>query len=268
MTKEYIEFGCGMIVEYISVLVICNLGFLSGLVSTRSVRFISNAIIMPKMTLNDGCRAMAIVPESAASYFRSKPLYQEITWKEAFEKIAAKVSWEKLNGKYSVQENTDLSMKVSSLHDMMREEAPVTPVLILVGIQDDASEEVAAKLQKMADGAKVVTAYNCSLGIMQLQKYGDYDHTLTGWRAKLIDKYSDILKLPQRSHKKAYSIVQDMWSRRSLEDLLFMVFVLIDTFGDYPIKSVASVTNTEATSFTQVTVTLGLRVSLAFTICS
>jgi hypothetical protein len=54
------------------------------------------------------------------------------------------------------------------------------------------------------------------------------------------------------AHQLAYDIIQDMWQRKSVEDLLFMLYVLLDSFSDYPIKSVQAVTNSANTNLKQV----------------
>jgi len=56
----------------------------------------------------------------------------------------------------------------------------------------------------------------------------------------------------EKADRKCADIASDLWSRQSIEDLLFLAMVLVDSYGSYPVKSVASVTSTETTSLSQV----------------
>lgn len=47
-------------------------------------------------------------------------------------------------------------------------------------------------------------------------------------------------------HRQSYLIAQEMWGRKSCDDLLFMVLVMIDSFS-FPVPSVQTVTNTDNT---------------------
>jgi hypothetical protein len=214
----------------------------------------------------DPCQAIAIIPPKAESYFQVKPVGRLIPWAEAFEKLSKKISWESMNDKYDLKENP-VQLKVLSVEEVESLDF-VPPVIVFVGI-NSVSDSLIDSLAKICNQAEVVTAFDCVEPIQNLQKYGKYDYKMNGFRGKVLDFIDGIFKFrKRRAHKMAYSITQDMWTRKSIDDLLFMMFVLIDTFGDYPIKSVASVTNTESTSWSQVRLldSSGIKQSLSCTL--
>ena len=61
-----------------------------------------------------------------------------------------------------------------------------------------------------------------------------------------------ITKAPRYKHRQLYQVTNDMWGRRSKDDILFMVLVLVDAFTQFPVKSVKAVTSSDVTTFAQV----------------
>lgn len=201
-------------------------------------------------------QAIAVTSLTALSYFSTKPELKPVSWIETLQKMSAKVAWEKLNDKYDVKDNMDLNMQVVStdnMQDILTTNEIAYPLVLLVGLREPISDQI----KELCSKATAVTTYDCADDYQTLQKYGKYNLFESGWKRTVrnfIDRY---FSTGRKQHKKAYEITQDMWSRKSLEDLVFMVFVLLDTFAEYPIKSVASVTSTESTSLSQVSCMVG-----------
>lgn len=103
---------------------------------------------------------------------------------------------------------------------------------------------------------KAVKAFDCSESYGQIERFGEYNPRSPIESALImVDKY--ITKKSDRAVQRlAYNIATDMWGRRSSDDMVFMINVLVNTFIK-PIKSVQSVTNTESTGLTQLTCMTG-----------
>ena len=66
---------------------------------------------------------------------------------------------------------------------------------------------------------------------------------------QLADKY--VAKKSTRANQRnAYQITEDVWERRSADDMVFLINVMVDVFVK-PIKSVQAVTSTDETSIDQ-----------------
>jgi len=194
------------------------------------------------------------------------------------DKVSAKMGWESLNEKYDV--DPELGQQPLGLTVVTLEQlgggglegnlGPLSPdILVLVDLQGEVGAVAAlagvspsstSPPLSTPSSPTVVLAFNCSPVFTPLQKFGTFDPTPSPSSSGELPLFEQ-LRLYLRGvtnaplaaqHAKAYEIVTDMWGRNSLEDLVFLFFVLVDTFFmDYPVKSVRSVSSTESTSMGQ-----------------
>ena len=184
------------------------------------------------------------------------------------------IGWEAMNDKYDAG-NGVLSMDVLSLEDLQADNiASSSPsdVLILVGI-DDSLLSVRSRLlvqsfmDKTAGGAAaVVDCFNCSSQYMGQRRFGEYvvpvpatvppsnpDNDLGGLVGAVRRRLDELfMGSTEQKHRVAFGVAEDMWTRKSLDDLVFLVFVLVDTFTAFPVKSVQAVTSTDKTTLNEV----------------
>lgn len=178
-----------------------------------------------------------------------------------------------MNDKYDAG-NGLLSMDVLSLEDLQADNiASSSPsdVLILVGI-DDSLLSVRSRLlvqsfmDKTAGAAAVVDCFNCSSQYMGQRRFGEYvvpvpvpvpqsnpDNDLGGLVGAVRRRLDELfMGSTEQKHRVAFEVAEDMWTRKSLDDLVFLVFVLVDTFTAFPVKSVQAVTSTDKTTLNEV----------------
>eukprot|EP00981_Chlorochromonas_danica_P007617 scaffold1829_cov194-Ochromonas_danica.AAC.6 len=202
-------------------------------------------------TLADQPHVLVVLPsQDCLSYFRRKPGHEAVPWSEVFAKISEKMIYEKLNKKYLPFEE-DLTMRVVTLQEIVTQSTvSAAPVALFVSLAE-ADSDALAVLDALAKQAKVTAAYNCSAEIQKLQRYGEYDPFAPAWKQVWLDWRDKILRHERAKHKVGYEIALDMWQRHSLEDILFMVFVLLDSYTNYPIQSVQSATSSASSGLKQ-----------------
>ena len=184
------------------------------------------------------------------------------------------IGWESMNDKYDAG-NGLLSMDVLSLEDLQADNiASSSPsdVLILVGI-DDSLLSVRSRLlvqsfmDKTAAGAPaVVDCFNCSSQYMGQRRFGEYvvpapapvpqsnpDNDLGGLVGAVKQRLDELfMGSTEQKHRVAFGVAEDMWTRKSLDDLVFLVFVLVDTFTAFPVKSLQASTASKQANLKQV----------------
>lgn len=216
---------------------------------------------------------LAVIPAdtspNSVSYFTRKPSQETVPWSEVFHKVAAKVNWDAQNGKYDASAGA-LTLKVVQA-DQLAQIGPSMSsidVILLVGLgwEDldgkQNSSTVFSTIETLAKRSKAVASFDCIPEVQALQNFGRYEPSGTDSEDNIDDAVSAffnslhqlVFKKPRpvQKHRRAWQIAQDMWSRQSLDDLVFLVFVLTDTFTDFRVQSVQSVTSTETTSPSQV----------------
>lgn len=183
------------------------------------------------------------------------------------------IGWEAMNDKYDAG-NGLLSMDVLSLEDLQADNiASSSPsdVLILVGI-DDSLLSVRSRLlvqsfmDKTAGAAAVVDCFNCSSQYMGQRRFGKYvvpvpvpvpqsnpDNDLGGLVGAVKQRLDELfMGSTEQKHRVAFEVAEDMWTRKSLDDLVFLVFVLVDTFTAFPVKSLQASTASKQANLKQV----------------
>lgn len=123
--------------------------------------------------------------------------------------------------------------------------------LHIVGLTQ-SDPQLLSLLQTVCTQAKAVSAYDCHPDYMSLQKYGSYStpHIVTPQDESVSEEVNVIAQLREavrplmatllgqaeeftreKADRKCADIALDMWTRESIEDLLFMVMVLIDRYA-------------------------------------
>jgi len=171
-----------------------------------------------------------------------------------------------MNDKYDAG-NGVLSVEVLSLEDLRADNtpSPSSEVLILVGI-DDSLLPVRSRLlvQSFMDKAAVVDCFNCSSQYMGLRRFGEYvppppqsnpdsNHRHLGLVDTVGQKLDELFMGPtEQKHRVAFEVAENVWTRKSLDDLIFLVFVLVDTFTAFPVKSLQASTASKQANLKQV----------------
>lgn len=180
---------------------------------------------------------LVTITSSEYSYFNTKPDKKVIRWEEVFHHIAERITWE----------NDSLNMLVLNVVDLKERSIDLSSptVLMLVGINNPDYQEI---IKSFCSQASAVCVFGCSPTYEKLTKYGDYKPgAVFDEQLAVVDKY---LNLPRSKQRESYKIAQEMWSRKSSGDLVFMSLVLIDCFST-PVPSVVSVTSTDNTGLKQ-----------------
>jgi hypothetical protein len=191
--------------------------------------------------INNEPVCVLIGSQSSESCFYTKPFKNKVSWFEVFIHLNEKATWEYLNDKKR-PELSQIALKVICLDNLIGV-VPKSPVFILIDIKDSQMSIV----QPLVKNAKTVAVFDSQPSVFALECYGNYNPHIPSRFKGVVDKFDGIFKTKRKQHKSAYSISQDMWSRKSSDDLLFMIYVLIDIFTDISIKSVQTVTSTEKT---------------------
>jgi len=167
-----------------------------------------------------------------------------------------------MNDKYDARAGV-LSVDVVSLEDQRADSSQhdmaSSDVLILVGIDDSClSGRSRLLIKSFMDKAAVVDCFNCSSQYMGLRRFGEYvplpklntDPGLVGIMKQRLDEM--FMGSTLQKHRVAFEVAEDLWTRKSLDDLIFLLFVLVDTFTAFPVKSVQAVTSTDKTTLKEV----------------
>ena len=202
----------------------------------------SSAAIKPIMPFSN---VVAIIPRDAVSSFKVKPLQTAVSWREVLEQVQVKLGWEELNVTLSIVEEEEL----------LRQKGPLTgDVAILVGIKGEEADLGGARLKRLEEsvrGFKAIAPFDCSASISnELLRYGEYNPSSPFEPLSVLVDDNIYKRSPRRKQRLAYQIANECWNRRSSDDILFALLVLIDTFS-VPVASVQSQTSTETTSFKQ-----------------
>ena len=194
---------------------------------------------------------LVITNSESKSYFKTKPYDLSVTWHDVFSKIAGKMIWEGKNNKYEPIAG-DLNIRIVDIESVSKSNF-YADTIALVGLSiNETSPYYESALSPLVASANAVTVFNCSSSISKFEKYGDFYPNSKNIFDPLLKKFDEVSNSRRNTDRKRYEIAVDLWKRNSLDDLVFLMFILIDTYGKYRIKSVQSVTSTEATSFDQV----------------
>lgn len=229
---------------------------------TKQPFLASSKVLDLSMTSADIPSIVAVIPKDSSSYFQTKPFRESVPWEEVFSKLSRKLEWEAQNDKYEKPEDSPgLSINVLTTEELLNPSICAdlaADILLLAGLNEEwvnsepSSSVILQKLEALAEGAGAVTVFDCGQGAARLERYGTFrpqepQTPLSGLQEVLAEWF----KLPQRRYKTAAGMSVDLWGRRSVEDLLFMVLVLVDGFTGFGVKSVRSVTSSDTTSLPQ-----------------
>ena len=209
--------------------------------------------------------AVVLASDDSISTFRTKPFNAAVTWNDVMVQVAEKMRWEAINspeldnnGKNALE---DLSLDVFTLQQLIEfqqnkgiGDSLSADVVLLVGLPDlnDAQLLLSRKaLDEFCTTSKAIVPLDCaeSTYFSEVEKYGDFNPLNS--LEPVLSVWDGIIKGERFRNRALQSIVRDLWLRKSSGDILFMALVLADSFCDICIKSVKSVTNTDTTSFEQ-----------------
>lgn len=177
------------------------------------------------------------------SYFSDKLTKKGVSWRDALEHAMEKLSWENINKNDSI--SSPLKMNVIGLSQLNKDEVIASDIVIMIGNLEINEDLVSEK--------RVFLTFDCTNKFQGLQKIGHFkpsaadDNVLS----KLSAKVDKLLKNERYRDSVVYSTVKEIWERKSIDDLLFAVMILIDKYSSTKIMSVQSVTSTESTSIDQ-----------------
>jgi len=192
--------------------------------------------------------------ESSPSYFTTKPVGTAVAWNEVFEHLQLKLSWEAPNNRFDASLG-DLGFSILTLGGRGQDVCVGAPVLLLVGLK---SKEHLAAVRELSNNKTTVVALDCAEEYQQLETYGGgsfvprFDAAsptnnfalAVNWAQSLFDGGSKL------QNRRTYETVQEVKGRRSTDDILFLLLVLINEY--YPpfqgqLSSVVSATSSEKT---------------------
>lgn len=194
------------------------------------------------------------------SFFETKPLRQRVEWREVLEQMKRKLSWEAPNGRFDESQNggASLAIETTTAEELAVNPALLNlpfPVVMLIGLQDESNVEVLAS-RLLADRSAVVVL-DCSPGFQALQRLGQFRPAVQVERGNfLVEWWRGIMGSGGGSEaardRSTYQMVTEVWNRRSSDDLLFLLLVLIHNFTDLSVSSVVAATSSDKTGLRQI----------------
>jgi hypothetical protein len=214
-----------------------------------------------------------ILPKDGShrSYFLKKPSADvpTVSWLQVFDHMCERLSWE--NTKSSKKQlGDDLSLSISCMNDYEDKGSEIipsnmseTPVCVFVGFDDPyESLQHLPRLQSELRHVPTVITLSCSTEYRTLQKFDGFtelelqQHSRMRIENPIRAALTQILQpndwKRQEQIVSVLSLVDDLWQRRSSDDILFMLLTLIDTFTSKTVKSVQAVTSPENTGWREV----------------
>lgn len=203
-------------------------------------------------------KVTVVLPSYTTSFspYSTKPFNDKVTWYKVFTHLQQKILYESLNKKNFISESLEGMLDIKLVSEIADDTSGSLPDILLLVDLDDTHLEKVSHVSKSVKNLLVFDSSSDKLKAMQkLDKFVPFERGIDSSRGALsglritIDK---LLKTDNFKSRYAYDLVQDLWSRRNIDDLLFLVLVLVDTFTPINIDSVKSVTSTETTSLKQV----------------
>ena len=224
--------------QLLILLFICYASFTNAFTLPSTSRQRWNALSI--MHMSSASNMVVILPDaSTMSFFNTKPYKDPVSWFQVMEQVKTKLSWEALN----------VSMAILTHEDFIKNKVH-GDVALLVGFDEKQHTYDLKSLREALHSFHAVTTFDCSESIQRMQNYGEFD-PFSSWTA--IEEFIDenlMKKSLRRKQRLAHQIVLESWARKSSDDLLYMILILLDTYST-PVKSVQSVTSTENTGLSQ-----------------
>jgi hypothetical protein len=225
---------------------------------------------MVRHTYSDVSPVLAIVTDDTSlSEFIAKPSHNKVPWLDVMKHIADRVFWEnikRMNNPEFISITRNISMNVLTVDEYLRVTTTMSdsPVVMLVGVTDDVYDNklMEMKLNSLyrSPTVKAIIPFNCSSKVSSMfSRFGEFTEesqqaassvsNMAIWLRKILDRDNYDKEIQLKSTSDA---VVDLWARKSSDDLLFLVLVLIDTFTDVDVRSVKSVTAPSNTGIKEV----------------
>lgn len=194
--------------------------------------------------------------ESSPSYFTKKPVGSAVAWSEVFEHLQEKLSWEATNNRFDSSLG-DLGISILTLGSGGQEICVDAPVLLLVGLK---TNEHLDAVRELSNNKTTVVALDCAKEYQQLETYGGGSFVPRLDAKSPSNNFAQIMDWAQNffdagggskaQHRRTYETVQEVKGRRSTDDILFLLMVLINEY--YPpfrgqLSSVVSATSSDKT---------------------
>ena len=224
-------------------------------------------------------QALVIYPdESSPSFFTTKPLQEAVSWKDVLRHIQVKLTWEAANDKFDASQG-QLYVETATVAQIAAAalaaptpsplsvlQSPV-PIIVLIGLGEDEFDVISKAVTQDTHRRAIVTL-NCSQKYQTLQRFGEYRPAARSYVGldgssssdpapiptpnPIVDFIQNIIGGADRKRDVAtYQLVHETWNRRSSEDLLFMLLVLIHSYSGITVASVVAATSSEKTGLKQ-----------------
>ena len=201
---------------------------------------IHNALKMSSMSKNhvDIC---FIFDECKDSFFSIKPTMESVSWRDVITHECKKMKWD----------YEDVIMSMSSLNDAKNTLSAMSAnIAVLIGIEDTHIDELRS-LPLIQNANAVIVKESSDQAITELENFGEFNpkDPLDGMYKFLDEK---LFKKSRRALlRQVYDIGNEVWERRSADDILFALQCYIDVFTDKEIPSVRAVTSTDETGISE-----------------
>lgn len=199
-----------------------------------------------------------VTPSGAVSPFEEKPFGNEVTWNSVFNHVADRMSREAANGRFDASKG-DLKLDVVTTEELAQGLGRVvgaskqSPILVLAGLHGAGHVDLAKRI--VSEGKfEAISTVDCAPEVARLEKYGEYegDGSESGLLSSVDNKIGAWFKTKRSSNKSAADLIRSLWRRKSVEDTLFAMLVLVNEYTDYFVASVQEATTTAGTGLKEV----------------
>ena len=195
--------------------------------------------------LVDSNNVVALFDENNYSFFKNKPSNKyDVEWHDVFDHVNERLQWESVNK--ANQSSLDNIFKFLPIQSLDSNSLFNNSIFLLIDIHHNYDMNVIDFLRNQKN-TKSVICLNTSDELLKYEFYNEYNVRKSNFIMNYINK---ILKNRVYKDETMVNLVKDLYNRKSFDDLVFMIMILIDNFIK-PIKSVISVTSTASTTTEQ-----------------
>ena len=191
-------------------------------------------------------KIVALFDENDFSHFKNKPSNRyDVKWDEVFNHLNERLQWESIN-KVN-QSSIDNIFEFLPIQSLNSNYLFNNSIFLLININNNYEKKTIDFLQNQIN-KKSIISFNSSNELSMYEFYNEYKLSNRNIVMNYINK---LLKNRQYEDEIMLNVVKELYYRKSFDDLVFMVMVIINNFIK-PIKSVISVTSTASTSIDQI----------------
>ena len=196
--------------------------------------------------------------------FTRKPFGDAVTWGTIFEQVQTKLLWEGPNGRYDESQgeisislldaDTLKDMPWTTQIDADMDSAAKSDIVVMVGLDESHEETVRKLIEDRVEEVSAICSFDCSAGYDTMRKYGAYTpRNDSNLLLTIRDYVGKITKSKRHQGKEASEILSELWTRKSSDDMVFLMLLLIHSFTKYNVKSVVAATSSDSTGFKELT---------------